>query len=112
MTSPPLLRATGLSVSYARRPALSDVSLEVRPGEIVGIVGETGSGKTTFARATVGLVRPVAGTIEFDGRPIGALTGRALRRFRREGRIQLVFQDPLRSLDPDLTVTRLCRTNR
>lgn len=116
MTSPPLLRATGLSVSYARPrkavhlgtgAALSDVSLDVAPGEIVGIVGETGSGKTTFARATVGLVRPAAGTIEFDGRPISALTGRARRRFRREGRIQLVFQDPLRSLDPDMTVNRL-----
>lgn len=114
--STPLLRATGLSVSYARPrkgihlgtgAALSEVSLDVRAGEIVGIVGETGSGKTTLARATVGLVAPVAGSIEFDGRQISALKGRALRSFRREGRIQLVFQDPLRSLDPDLTVTRL-----
>lgn len=116
MSTPPLLRATGLSVSYARPrkathlgtgAALADVSLDVAPGEIVGIVGETGSGKTTFARATVGLVRPAAGTIEFDGEPITALTGHARRRFRRAGRIQLVFQDPLRSLDPDLTVNRL-----
>lgn len=114
----PLLRVTDLSVSYARPrkgkgtnlgtgAALNGASLEVSPGEIVGIVGETGSGKTTLARATVGLVRPVAGTIEFDGQDIGSLHGRALREFRRQGSIQLVFQDPLRSLDPDLNVARL-----
>jgi oligopeptide/dipeptide ABC transporter ATP-binding protein len=112
----PLLRAADLSVSYAKPrkgthlgtgAALHDVTLEVMPGEIVGIVGETGSGKTTLARATVGLVRPASGTIEFDGRDIGSLRGRPLRDFRREGDIQLVFQDPLRSLDPDLTVGRL-----
>jgi oligopeptide/dipeptide ABC transporter ATP-binding protein len=115
---PPLLRVTDLSVSYAppRRgaslgtgAALTEATLEVRPGEIVGIVGETGSGKTTLARATVGLVRPVAGRIEFAGQDMGALSGRALRAFRRTGQVQLVFQDPLRSLDPDLTVAELVR---
>jgi oligopeptide/dipeptide ABC transporter ATP-binding protein len=112
----PLLRVRDLSVSYAKPrkgtnlgtgAALHGATLEVRPGEIVGIVGETGSGKTTLARATVGLVAPAAGTIEFDGRDIGALRGRALREFRREGSVQLVFQDPLRSLDPDINVGRL-----
>ncbi|HET6938733.1 MAG TPA: ABC transporter ATP-binding protein [Nocardioides sp.] len=116
--NPPLLKVTDLSVSYARPrkgthlgtgAALHGATLEVRRGEIVGIVGETGSGKTTLARATVGLVSPVAGTIEFDGRDLGALRGRALRDFRRAGQVQLVFQDPLRSLDPDLTVARLVR---
>ncbi|MEU1984561.1 ABC transporter ATP-binding protein [Nocardia sp. NPDC019395] len=115
-TTAPLLRITDLSVTYAvpRRgvglgtgAALHGASLEVYPGEIVGIIGETGSGKTTLARATVGLTAPAAGTIEFDGRDLTELRGRALRTFRREGRIQLVFQDPLRSLDPDLTVARL-----
>lgn len=114
----PLLRVTDLSVSYAppkkgtslgTGAALTDATLEVRPGEIVGIVGETGSGKTTLARATVGLVRPVAGRIEFAGQDMGALRGRALRDFRRSGQVQLVFQDPLRSLDPDLTVRDLVR---
>jgi oligopeptide/dipeptide ABC transporter ATP-binding protein len=114
----PLLRVRGLSVSYAppRRgthlgtgAALRDADLEVRPGEIVGIVGETGSGKTTLARATVGLVAPAAGSIEFAGDDIGGLRGRARRAFRRSGQVQLVFQDPLRSLDPDLTVTDLVR---
>ncbi|SDE07471.1 ABC transporter ATP-binding protein [Nocardioides lianchengensis] len=115
---PPLLRVTGLSVSYApprkgvnlgTGAALTDASLEVRPGEIVGIVGETGSGKTTLARATVGLVRPAAGRIEFAGQDMGGLRGRALRDFRRSGQVQLVFQDPLRSLDPDLTIGDIVR---
>ncbi|RLV50392.1 ABC transporter ATP-binding protein [Nocardioides mangrovicus] len=112
----PLLRITDLAVSYAapRRgthlgtgAALDGAELEVRRGEIVGIVGETGSGKTTLARATVGLVSPARGTIEFDGTDLGSLRGRALRDFRRRGRVQLVFQDSLRSLDPDLDVAAL-----
>jgi oligopeptide/dipeptide ABC transporter ATP-binding protein len=114
--SAPLLKVTDLSVTYAAPrkgthlgtgAALNGASLEVRRGEIVGIVGETGSGKTTLARATVGLVTPAGGTIELDGVDLGALKGRALRDFRRTGEVQLVFQDPLRSLDPDLTVARL-----
>ncbi|WP_067669786.1 ABC transporter ATP-binding protein [Nocardia miyunensis] len=116
MSTAPLLRVTDLSVTYGvpRRgvglgtgAALRGASLEVYPGEIVGIIGETGSGKTTLARATVGLTAPAGGTIEFDGRDLTSLRGRELRKFRRQGRIQLVFQDPLRSLDPDLTVARL-----
>jgi oligopeptide/dipeptide ABC transporter ATP-binding protein len=114
--STPLLRVTDLSVTYATPrkgthlgtgAALNGATLEVQHGEIVGIVGETGSGKTTLARATVGLVAPAAGTIELDGVDLGSLKGRALRDFRRTGEVQLVFQDPLRSLDPDLTVARL-----
>ncbi|MGW6268872.1 ABC transporter ATP-binding protein [Streptomyces sp. NPDC055060] len=111
----PLLDIQGLSVSYGRRSVrgitrhnrvLRDVRLAVGPGEIVGIIGETGSGKTTLARATVGLVRPQAGTIAFDGRDLTALRGRELRDFRRSGRVQYMFQDPLRSQDPELTVRR------
>lgn len=117
-TAPPLLQVRGLSVSYAppkkaaslgTGAALADADLDVRAGEVVGIVGETGSGKTTLARATVGLVRPYAGSIEFSGEDVGSLRGRALRAFRRSGQVQLVFQDPLRSLDPDLTVGELVR---
>ncbi|MER5182488.1 ABC transporter ATP-binding protein [Streptomyces sp. NPDC002896] len=112
-----LLEITGLGVSYGRRAVvrgsarrtrvLADVGLTVRAGEIVGIIGETGSGKTTLARATVGLVRPDAGSIRFDGRDLTALDRRELRDFRRSGRIQYMFQDPLRSQDPDLMVRQI-----
>jgi oligopeptide/dipeptide ABC transporter ATP-binding protein len=96
-------------VSYGRRSGrvLSDVSLNIRPGEILGVVGETGSGKTTLVRAVTGLVRPDAGQVVFDGTDVTALHGRRLRAFRRAGGMQLVFQDPLRSLDPDLTVAAI-----
>jgi oligopeptide/dipeptide ABC transporter ATP-binding protein len=105
-----VLQVRGLRVRYAsaRRSASDDVlrgvDLSVHAGEIVGVIGETGSGKTTLARAIVGLVDPIAGSVGFGGRDISALHGRARRAFRRAGGIQLVFQDPLRSLDPDLTV--------
>jgi oligopeptide/dipeptide ABC transporter ATP-binding protein len=105
-----VLNVRGLRVRYAsaRRSAADDVlrgvDLTVHAGEIVGVIGETGSGKTTLARAIVGLVEPIAGSVEFEGREIAGLRGRDRRSFRRDGGIQLVFQDPLRSLDPDLTV--------
>jgi oligopeptide/dipeptide ABC transporter ATP-binding protein len=86
---------------------LSGVNLAVRPGEIVGLVGETGSGKTTLARTIVGLVRPKSGRVVYDGAETSRLRGGALRRERRQGHVQLVFQDPLRSLDPDLTVAQI-----
>ncbi|WP_312870308.1 ABC transporter ATP-binding protein [Streptomyces himalayensis] len=116
-TPAPLLEITGLGVSYGRRAVvrgsarrtrvLADVGLSVRAGEIVGIIGETGSGKTTLARATVGLVRPDAGSIRFGGRDLTALGRSELRDFRRSGRVQYMFQDPLRSQDPDLTVRQI-----
>ena len=103
-----LLNISDLTVSYGDRhapPVLDGVSFSVAPGEIVGVIGETGSGKTTLARTIVGLVPARSGRIEFDGVDISALRGRALREFRRRGEVQFVFQDPLRALDPDLTAT-------
>jgi oligopeptide/dipeptide ABC transporter ATP-binding protein len=114
--SGPLLAVRDLTVTYAppRRKgslgtgaALSGVDLEIQAGEIVGVVGETGSGKTTLARATVGLVRPAGGSISFEGDELGVLRGRQLRDFRRSGQVQLAFQDPLRSLDGDLSVAQV-----
>jgi oligopeptide/dipeptide ABC transporter ATP-binding protein len=106
-----LLEVDGIDVVLGRghRAAriLRDASLQVRPGEIVGVIGETGSGKTTLARAILGLVDPAAGRISLGGSTLSGLRGSARRAVRRSGRVQLVFQDPLRSLDPDLTVRRL-----
>ncbi len=107
-----LLDIRGLSVAYGRGPrgtarVLDGVDLTARAGEILGVIGETGSGKTTLARAAVGLVRPLSGGVGFDGRDLTRLRGRALRAFRRSGQVQFTFQDPLRSLDPDLTVREI-----
>ncbi|MFJ2395480.1 ABC transporter ATP-binding protein [Streptomyces sp. NPDC087843] len=103
-----VLEVTGLDVHYGlrrrRRRALHGLSLSVAPGETVGIIGETGSGKSTFARTVLGLVRASAGRIVIGGEDVSAYGPRQWRGLRRRGVVQYVFQDPLRSLDPDLTV--------
>ncbi|GAA3476076.1 ABC transporter ATP-binding protein [Streptomyces yanii] len=103
-----VLNVTGLEVHYGRgrrrRRALHGVSLSVAPGETVGVIGETGSGKSTLARAVLGLVRPSAGSIVVGGEDVSTYSDRQWRGLRRRGVIQYVFQDPLRSLDPDLTI--------
>jgi oligopeptide/dipeptide ABC transporter ATP-binding protein len=106
--APPVLVVESVDVVLGRgwraTKVLSGVDLQIWPGEIVGLVGETGSGKTTLARTVVGLVDPRRGRVVFDGQPISTLRRGARRAARRRGHVQLVFQDPLRSLDPDLTV--------
>ena len=100
-----LAELRGATIGYHRRvPVLHDVSLRIAAGESIGLIGETGSGKTTLARALLGLTSIIAGTADVGGRDLRRLRGRALRAFRREGVVQYVFQDPLRSLDPDLPV--------
>lgn len=102
-----LLAVRGLNVSLGKghgTPILHDLDLDVAAGEIVGLIGETGSGKTTLARAILGLVTPRSGTVALSGTTLSALRGRKLRAFRRTGQVQYVFQDPLRSLDPELRI--------
>ncbi len=109
--APPLLTIESVDVTlghgWRANQVLSGVDLGIWPGEIVGLVGETGSGKTTLARTVVGLVNPRRGRVVLDGLPISALRRSARRAERRRGHVQLVFQDPLRSLDPDLTVAEI-----
>ena len=108
-STPELLVVEDLHVAYRQHaaPVLAGLHLRMRPGEILGVIGETGSGKTTLARTVVGLVRAGRGRVAVCGEEIGRLRGRRLRAFRRSGRVQYVFQDPLRALDPTLTVARL-----
>ncbi len=98
----PLLEVRGLSVAYGAHPALRAVDLQVRAGEVVGLVGESGAGKSTLARAVLGLVRADSGSVRWRGQELARASRHAWRAARRE--VQIVFQDPLASLDPRQTV--------
>ncbi len=104
-----MLEVVGVSKSFgtgsSRYPVLVDVSLTAPEGASVGLVGESGSGKSTLIRCALGLHKPDAGTVRFEGRSLDSF-GRAERlRFRRK--VQLVFQDPFGSLNPRMTVEEL-----
>jgi oligopeptide/dipeptide ABC transporter ATP-binding protein len=112
MTAPPIegepvLALTGVTVDYQIGRdrivrALDDVTLSARAGESVGLVGGTGSGKSTMAQVIMGTVRPTGGMVRVIGADPGALRGRALREHQR--RVQIVPQDPYSSLDPRMRV--------
>jgi ABC-type glutathione transport system ATPase component len=110
MTARAVLEVEDLEVHYGlgrrRRRVLDGVSLAVSGGEAVGVIGETGSGKSTLARAVLGLVPFSAGRVVVDGQDVSHASGRQWRDLRRRGVVQYVFQDSLRSLDPDLSVAQ------
>ncbi len=93
---------TGLFQPKAVVRAVDDVSFTLYPGETIGLVGESGCGKTTLGRALLRLTEPTAGRILFEGTDLARLPAEELRRRRRE--FQLVFQDPYAALNPMLTV--------
>ncbi len=109
----PVLKVRGLTTSFditggilgrvqKRVHAVEKVSFDLYPGETLSLVGESGCGKTTTGRSLLQLVKSKAGSIEFDGKNIGALRGSAMQTLRRH--IQFIFQDPFASLDPRMTV--------
>ncbi|HKL30498.1 MAG TPA: ABC transporter ATP-binding protein [Natrialbaceae archaeon] len=115
MTRPaPILSVSGLRKHYrltegvvfsrevGRVRAVDGISFDLYPGEMLGLVGETGCGKSTTAKTVLRLLEPTDGTVQFDGADVTAFDGDDLERFRR--RAQMVFQDPTSTLDPRMSI--------
>jgi len=109
----PILKINNLSKEYPIKSglfsastkiikAVNDISFDVYPGETLGLVGESGCGKTTLGRSILRLIEPTGGSIDFEGTDITKLNKSAMRQTRRD--MQLIFQDPYSSLNPRLTI--------
>ena len=117
--APPLVDARALTKRFSASRSLADilsgrspvvhavdaVDIAIRPGESLGLLGESGCGKTTTGRLLLKLIEPSSGSIHFEGQSIAGLRGAALREFRK--RAQLVFQNPFDALNPRFTIERV-----
>jgi oligopeptide/dipeptide ABC transporter ATP-binding protein len=106
----PLVRVENLRKTFQRRGgaavhATNGVSFTIEAGETLGLIGESGSGKSTVGRMVLGLIAPTEGTVDFDGRDLATLTARQLRELRSE--LQVIFQEPLESLNPRMRVSAI-----
>jgi peptide/nickel transport system ATP-binding protein len=115
MNAPPLLETRGLTKHFLSRRsllsrqqkqvrALEGVHVRIYQQETLGVVGESGCGKTTLGRAVMGLIRPTAGQVLFEGQDITPLSRREMRHYRRH--MQMVFQSPYASFDPRFSVLK------
>ncbi len=111
----PLVETKNLSITFPvkgnlpfqrkRLEAVSNVSVSIRRGETYGLVGESGCGKSTFANALLGIIKPTEGQVIFDGKDLNALSRKEFREERR--RMQMIFQDPYSSLNPRFDVLEI-----
>jgi oligopeptide/dipeptide ABC transporter ATP-binding protein len=115
----PLLQARGLSMHFPIRRgvlmreagqvrAVTEVDLSLQPGEVLGVVGESGCGKTTLARMLVGLHAPTAGELMYGGQPVAGMSDAQRRQMSSD--VQMVFQDPYASLNPRQRVRQILAT--
>ncbi|MFN8110719.1 MAG: oligopeptide/dipeptide ABC transporter ATP-binding protein [Thermoleophilia bacterium] len=101
----PITRGIIFQKTIGHVHAVEDVSFHINPGETLGLVGESGCGKSTTARVMARLLEPTSGHITFDGQDITHLSGRAMQSVR--GKVQMVFQDPYASLNPRQSVGQI-----
>lgn len=106
----PLVRVDTLRKTFQRRGgapvhAVNGVSFAVDAGETLGLIGESGSGKSTVGRMVLGLIAPTSGRVEYDGHDLASLSPKRLRALRAE--LQVIFQEPLESLNPRMQIASI-----